>query len=62
MIKLERILQQVEQAKNIPNSYIEYNGELPNISDITPDSFFGIPAKFNKDVSTHVGCSVVFKY
>ena len=52
----------VEQSKTIPNSYIEYNGELPNIEGVTENEFFGVKAIPNSRVPKGVGCTVVFKY
>jgi len=47
MIKLETITKLVEESKNFPKPTIEYNGELPEHKEITPDSFFGVNARYN---------------
>jgi hypothetical protein len=58
---LERILSVVEKAKTFPNPTIEYNGELPEHPEITEDSFFGIKAIENKNVSINTGCLFTYK-
>ena len=58
---LEQILKAVEKAKTFPNPTLEYNGELPEHTEITKDSFFGIKAVENKDVPIGTGCLVTLK-
>jgi len=58
---LEQIKRAVEEAKKFPNPTIEYNYEkLPK--EVKPDNFFGVKAKFNKDVASINGYSVTFTY
>ena len=61
-MKIERIKKIVEDSKSFPNSYIEYNGELPDVKGIEKDSFFGVKAVFNKNVPKSAGCSLMYKY
>lgn len=60
---IELINSTVNQAKTFPNCTIQYNfDELPEVEGITPDSFFGIPARFNPDVNKATGCIITYKY
>ena len=61
-MKLERIQQLAEKAKEIPNAVIEYNMELPKDKNIKPDSFYGVKAVFNKNVPKSVGCNIIYRY
>lgn len=57
---IEKIQDIVEHAKGIKTAMLEYNfEELPRHKEINNDSFYGVPAKFNKDVSKE---SVVLTY
>ena len=60
--KINRAIQNIEE-KNVPKekATIEYNFELPNEEGITPDMFYGIKAKFNKDVAQDT-CNVIYSY
>ena len=59
---LNTIREKVEEAKDLPNATIEYSFELPENRNIKEDSFYGVPAKFNKMVPNSAGCVVTFKY
>ena len=59
---LEKIQEAVEQSKKYPNPIIEYNLELPKSIHVKTDNFFGVNAKFNKNVTIEKGCNVIFKY
>ena len=49
---LEIIKQRVAQSQGVKNPVIEYNfKELPKDENITPTSFYGVPAKFYKEVA-----------
>lgn len=45
---IDIIKERVATAKGIPTAKIEYNFELPKDKDIKKDSFYGVPAVFNK--------------
>ena len=63
MIKIEEIQRVVLNAKNFPEErgpFIEYNGSLPEDEAITPNSFYGVKAKFNKDVAEN-HCVLAYK-
>lgn len=47
--------------REIPDPTIEYNGDLPEDERITPTSFYGVKAKFNKDVAKDT-CNIIFHY
>lgn len=59
MISLEKIKELVNKSKDLPNSVIEYNGELPN--EVEENNFFGIKAVFNKNVIKDT-CNLIYKY
>jgi len=59
---LNTIRQRVEEAKDIPKAIIEYSFELPENRNIKADSFYGVPARFNKMVPKSVGCVIVYSY
>lgn len=64
MIKIDEIQRVVKNSKNFPEERrpsIEYNGELPDEEGITPDSFYGVKAKFNKDVAEN-HCVLIYKF
>jgi len=61
-MKIERIKQLVEMAKDLPKAVIEYSGELPDLKGIKEDSFYGVKAVYNKNVPKSVGCNLVNKY
>jgi len=61
-MKIERIKQLVEQSKDFPKSYIEYSGELPEVENITPVSFYGVREVYNKNVPASVECSLSYSY
>lgn len=49
---LEKIQERVSQAQGIKTAVIEYNfKELPDDENITPTSFYGVPAKFLSEVA-----------
>lgn len=62
MISIDKIHKVVDSARKFPNSWIEYNGELPVADGITKDSFYEIKAVYNKNVPTSVGCNLIYKY
>ena len=52
MKDIDTIKMLVEEAKKFPDRTeptIEYKGELPEVEGITPTSFFGVRARFNKN-------------
>ena len=61
-MKLETIQRAVEETKKFPKAHIEYNGELPEHEEVTPNKFFGIKAVLNPRVPKSVGCNVIFTY
>jgi len=60
-MNLEKIKKLVENAQGIPNAVIEYNGELPDLAGIKADRFFGVPARFNPEVSPEIECNLIYK-
>lgn len=63
MTTLEKIIRAVEEAKPFPTANIHYKyEELPDHPEITPTSFFGVPATFNKQVGSEYGYSVTYKF
>jgi len=57
---LEKIKEEVKRSANFPNCTIEYNfDKLPK--EVTKNSFFGVPAKFNKDKKRNTA-GIIFKY
>jgi hypothetical protein len=62
-MKIERILQLVHKAKDVPNAVIEYSGELPEgDKNLTPTCFYGVKAVFNKRVPSDVECNLINRY
>jgi len=57
---LEQIKEMVNRAKNLPNVIIEYNMELP--PEVSPDNFFGIPARENKNIHVEKKLNLIYKY
>ena len=51
----------VAHCDGIPSAVIEYNFELPKHKDIKKDSFFGVKAKFEKNVKVG-SVQVTLKY
>ena len=60
---LNTIRQRAEESKDFPKATIEYSfEELPKVKGITPTSFYGVPAKFNKMVPKESGCVITYSY
>lgn len=63
MDTLNTINQRVEEAKDFPKAIIEYSyEELPKAKGITPTKFYGVPARYNKDVPKATGCTIIYTY
>lgn len=61
MSVLDKIKMAVQEASQFPNPTIDYNFELPEHSQITKDSFFGVKARFNDKVNSQLGYQVTYK-
>ena len=60
--KIQKIRELVEASQGLPNALIEYNMELPQLSHITKDSFYGVKAVFNKNVSEATMAVLTYKF
>jgi len=61
MDNLDKINRLVEEAKNFPNAVITYSFDLPEVKGITPTSFFGVPAVYDKNVAKATGANITYK-
>ena len=59
---LQKILKLVEESKKLPEPIIEYSFELPKAEGISAESFYGVRARFNKDVPVATGAVLTYKY
>lgn len=63
MTTLEKIEKALGEAAAFPTATIYYNyTELPDHPEITPTSFFGVPAIYKKGINSDFGYSVTYKF
>lgn len=62
MNTLQKIIDLVEESKKFPDPIIEYNFDIPKVDGITSTEFFGVKARFNKNVPKSVGASLIYHY